>query len=242
MAKYTTLLKTLVESGYKIDLQSYPIFSENHREELNKKIIEHFYFREIGFETAELFNFHLKRTMNEIMPYYNKLFRSELLENGVDFLTDFHESETIAKDTTDMSAAFSGATDKVFNKSASAAAEKTVTDGKSFDYTINSDTPQQNLVLDADSLQYASETQTNRGTGDSATPTKRHAGQTTETANNANNASTSDREQSEDITREKSGKSPGKTYAEMIEEYRNILLNIDMMIISELETLFMLIY
>lgn len=242
MAKYTTLLKTLIENNFKIDLDSYPIFNENHRAELNQKIIDHFYFREIGFETAELFNFHLKRTMNEIMPYYNKLFQSELLENGVDFLTDFHESETIAKDSTDMFATFSGATDKAFNKSASAGSDKTVNDGKSFDYSIKSDTPQQQLVLSPDSLQYASETETNRGTGDSATPSKRHAAQTTENAGNTNSATTSDREKSEDLTRTKSGKSPGKTYAEMIEDYRRILLNIDMMIIGELENLFMLVY
>lgn len=242
MAKYTTLLKTLIENNFKIDLDSYPIFNENHRAELNQKIIDHFYFREIGFETAELFNFHLKRTMNEIMPYYNKLFQSELLENGVDFLTDFHETENVQKDSTDLFASFSGNTDKVFNKSASAGSDKTVNDGKSFDYSIKSDTPQQQLSLSPDSLQYASETETNRGTGDSATPSKRHAAQTTENAANTNSAATSDREQGEDLTRTKSGKSPGKSYAEMIEQYRAILLNIDMMIIGELETLFMLVY
>lgn len=99
MSKYTTELRWIVEyeeAAYsktdvtnpvyhegtikKIGLDTYPIFEESYRPLLNKKIIDHFYFREIGFETAAQFAFYMRRTMNEIMPYYNQLYKSELLE------------------------------------------------------------------------------------------------------------------------------------------------------------------
>lgn len=80
MAQYTIELRNLVNSGYHLALDKYPIFSEEYRGALNQKIIEHFWFREIGQETADRFNFMLRRKMNEIMPYYNELYKSTLME------------------------------------------------------------------------------------------------------------------------------------------------------------------
>lgn len=80
MAVYTVQLKTLIENHFDIGLKNYPIFDENYRNILNEKIINHYLFNEIGMETAELFKFYINTTMNEIMPYYNQLYKSELLE------------------------------------------------------------------------------------------------------------------------------------------------------------------
>lgn len=60
--------------------QSFPIFDEEYRLGLEKKILYHYYMREIGQETEEAFVFYLNRTLNEEMPYFNKLYESELLE------------------------------------------------------------------------------------------------------------------------------------------------------------------
>lgn len=80
MGNYTVDLRYLVERHYPLALDKYPIWSEEYRAYLNNKIIEHFYFREIGLETPDRFNFFLSRKMNEIMPYYNKLYESELIQ------------------------------------------------------------------------------------------------------------------------------------------------------------------
>ena len=58
----------------------YPIFDESYRNVLNDKIIKHYYTREIGEETVGLWRFRLNTKMNEIMPYFNKLYESELLK------------------------------------------------------------------------------------------------------------------------------------------------------------------
>ena len=58
----------------------YPIFDVNYKPTLQQKILKHYYTREIGEETVELFKLRLNTRLNEILPYYNKLYESELLE------------------------------------------------------------------------------------------------------------------------------------------------------------------
>lgn len=66
-------------NGRTIGLDAYPIFDENERDGINRLIIEHFYLRDIGQETISIFEFMLRRTMREIMPTYNQLYRSQQL-------------------------------------------------------------------------------------------------------------------------------------------------------------------
>ena len=100
MSKYTTMVKNICESlnNYSINpdnyneqiaeaapkiFDNYPIFSEEHRAELNKKILKHFYFREICSETYAQWKFYLNRELEEIMPYYNELFKSQDIFDGI---------------------------------------------------------------------------------------------------------------------------------------------------------------
>lgn len=79
MAKYTMELRELLALGFHPALDDYPIFDEGYRPILNQKILDHYMFREIGLETPDKFNFFLGRKMREIMPYYNKVYESELI-------------------------------------------------------------------------------------------------------------------------------------------------------------------
>lgn len=58
---------------------SFPIFDEGYRNVLERKILMHYYTREIGMETTGLWKLRMCIKLNEIMPYYNQLYRSELL-------------------------------------------------------------------------------------------------------------------------------------------------------------------
>jgi len=58
----------------------YPLFDESYRNIFETHFIRNFYMREIGFETEGLFKFYLENWLIINMPYYNKLFESELLE------------------------------------------------------------------------------------------------------------------------------------------------------------------
>lgn len=59
-----------------IGLDEYPIFDETYRDVLNRKIIEHYYFREIGVETLARFRWYMRTRMAEIMPKYNRVYQS----------------------------------------------------------------------------------------------------------------------------------------------------------------------
>lgn len=57
---------------------SFPIFDENYRIPLEKKILKHFYTREICEETVGLWKLRLEETLEEIMPYYNQLYKTQI--------------------------------------------------------------------------------------------------------------------------------------------------------------------
>lgn len=99
MAAFTIELGTLIQRGYHLALDDYPIFDESHRNELNNKIIEHYWFDEIGMETPDRFNHYLHSTMNEIMPYYNELYKSVAMEYNPLF-TDYLQVDTASRDAT----------------------------------------------------------------------------------------------------------------------------------------------
>lgn len=74
MAKYTAELGEIIQSVDIFDFD-YPIYQDSHKAELEQRIIERYYFREIGFETVGRFKHYLKVKMQEIMPIYNEMFR-----------------------------------------------------------------------------------------------------------------------------------------------------------------------
>ena len=78
--------QVLNNSWNKIFDNSWSIFDEGYRKVLCKKILKHYYTREICAESAGLWIMWLNRRMSEIMPYYNQLYESEKLK--FDPLTD----------------------------------------------------------------------------------------------------------------------------------------------------------
>lgn len=70
----------VIENSWRKIFGNFPIFREEYRETLCKKILLHFYQEEIGQETEGDFILRLNIKLNEIMPYYNKLYESELLD------------------------------------------------------------------------------------------------------------------------------------------------------------------
>lgn len=83
MAQYTMTLKQIIDHNINIFDFDYPIFNEEYRKVLEKKIINHYYFYEIGCETVGRFLFNLNEKMNLIMPYYNKIYLSQNLEQRI---------------------------------------------------------------------------------------------------------------------------------------------------------------
>lgn len=68
-------LKEVLEYGYDLKLNDYQLYDEAFRPILNQRIVDHFYLREIGASTIEQFIFYLNRTMREVIPVYDPVFK-----------------------------------------------------------------------------------------------------------------------------------------------------------------------
>lgn len=76
----------------------YPIYDLNYKSVLETKILKHYYTREIGLETVALWKLKLDTKLNEIMPYYNELYKSTLLEFNPLYDIDLMTNYTLIKD------------------------------------------------------------------------------------------------------------------------------------------------
>ena len=87
---YSKVNEVLDKSWNKIfESGEWEIYDEEYRPILCKKILKHFYTREISAETAGLWKLWLNQRMAEIMPYYNQLYKSTLLEFNPLYDTDY---------------------------------------------------------------------------------------------------------------------------------------------------------
>lgn len=98
-ADYTSVNEIISKSRDKIFSFDYPIFDENYRTILETKILKRYYTREIGEETVGLWKLRLDTRMNEIMPYYNKLYDSELIKINPLYTTDLKRTKNIEGNT-----------------------------------------------------------------------------------------------------------------------------------------------
>lgn len=88
---YSSINQIITQAAPKIFDFDFPIFDENYRLVLEKKILRHFYTREICEETVGLWKLRLEDKLNIIMPYYNQLYNSAKLSidpfSTIDFQT-----------------------------------------------------------------------------------------------------------------------------------------------------------
>ena len=293
---YDNVEEILEECWDKV-IPNYPIFDENYRKVLNKKILLHYYTREIGTETVGLWKLRLKTKMGEIMPYYNQMYKSELLEFNplydVDYTTEHkgkggeessgsevvNGNESInlgGKDTRNVT--FDRTQDRKTNSLRDSEGWDVYDDNnqgqnsdEGYTHTQFADTPQgkvlstdlnENDYMTTDSMSKTSNTHnshddTNHQGSFSNTQTDNGTENVTiqDTTNDVMNYGKTDtRNRLDNVTKNGTvntideyvdtvkGKRGGVTYSAMIKEFRETFLNIDMMVIRELEPLFMQIW
>lgn len=290
VSKYTTELRFICETeaglsesvGYsgvneviqkaipKIFSFDFPIFDESYRNVLETKILKHYYTREIGLETYGLWKLKLDTKLNEIMPYYNELYKSTLLEfnplNDVDYTEETksnkneegngNKTSDTNRDTKNTRTTTSNSNENGQND----VAERNSTEYDTASNTTNtrkySDTPQgsidgviydNNAYLTNVTFDYNEQKIDEAGISykDSSEYTKNNKtdnvnenGTINENANTkeiTNNTISTTEEYIKNIT----GKTGGTSYSKLLLEFRETLINVDMMVIKELSELFM---
>lgn len=77
--KYTPTLAEVENMGIPIFNDWWNTYIPEYKEVLIAKILRHYHFNQIGAETPERFVYYLNTQLAEIMPYYNQLYASELI-------------------------------------------------------------------------------------------------------------------------------------------------------------------
>ena len=204
MAKYTITIKSLIDNNFDFKMDSYPIFDENYRDTLNQNILYHYYENEIGFETAPLFRFYLNQKLNEIMPYYNELYKvqKKLIDENL-LLNNVNLTEKLIGS----------------NKTETNSNSQSSNNGKS----LFQDTPQGQISqTDIDNQTWATNLTLNKN----------------EIADQSNATGSGTNEYLKTII----GNNGGKFNIDVLNDIKNNLMNIDLMIINELNDLIMGIF
>ena len=205
MAKYTITIKTLIDNNFDFQMTNYPIFEENYREILNNNILHHYYENEIGFETASLFRFYLNQKLNEIMPYYNELYKiQKKLINDNLLLNNVNLTEELKGKNTTTTSSTSQSTNK----------------GKN----LFQDTPQGNISQQDINGQNI------------------YATNITLNDNSINDNSSANGSGTNEYIKTIVGNNGGKFNIDILNDIKNNLMNIDLMIINDLNELFMQIF
>lgn len=232
---------------------SYPIYDPLHKPELETKILKHYYTREIAAETFSLWQLWINDTLNLIMPKYNKLYAAEAAAYekelyNIDVTThSLREDDFEKRDDHTRTDNLSDATDITRTDNLTDTTDMTRTDNLAHTTKDKySDTPQgtvSNVDNDSYLTDYRSVTDTDTGTqknGGSVqhTGTQKNAGSVQHTGTQRN-AGSENNEGTQEITAEETGYRGSKIYAELIAEYADKVLNIDMMIVRDLSDCFM---
>lgn len=129
----------LIENNVNIFDFDYPFYNEERRKQFEQHFIEHFYFDEIGQETVARFKHRLKIKLNLIMPYWNKIFLADELEQRI--LDNYDVTETYEKEVIDNTTQTSNGTVSSTNENTSKNLESdtpvTKTDLDNIDYFSN---------------------------------------------------------------------------------------------------------
>lgn len=101
---FNSVDEVVANSWKKIFTTKCSFFDEDYRGVLCQKILKHYYTREIGFETAGLWMLWMNRRLEEIMPYYNQLYKSAQLEfnpfHDVDYYREGNRQNDGTSETT----------------------------------------------------------------------------------------------------------------------------------------------
>lgn len=240
-AKYTEVLynllqddrcKNLIENA----MSKYPLYKQKtqnsnipiyipKREELNKKILDYYKYREIAFETVGRFIDELEIALKEIMPFYNQVFYSIDQDYNILYNADYTKNIERTRNDNDN------------NEITSNSSDNTTNNNDNYSKNVNSDTPQNSLNISAnniDSIEHASNVDWNKQINNN----------TINSNNETNSSSNGSHSENEGITEHLQGNYGMTTTQSLIKQYRELILNVEQEIIHDdrIKELFMLIY
>lgn len=215
-SKYTLQLYYIYKDDtYNLFDQPYNLYNNELKPYFQEKFFQHFMFYEIGFDNINIFKQHLISTLNDIYPKYKQLYETEIRCQNIDFMLNKDLKESYIRKLNGESEGNSQATSTSDNTS------------NSNDLSIANDTPQ-NKIDDLDKYMTSA--------------SKSNSNSTNNSTSNANNTIKNKSSNSEEYELISQGNIGVTSSAELLEKWRNVLINIDLMIFKELENLFLFVF
>lgn len=215
--KVTIELRDVVESGVKVWDFDYPSFYEgNAKAAFEQKVLDHYWLRQIGHETVGRFLHQFRTKVREIMPYYQQLYKSvQLMEAIDDPFGNVNMTET-------------------FEETVEGDYDSTV----EHDNTTSGNTTDKGVTKTLDTAQGAVSNLDNYLTAATKVDNENTVGGTDKGKTETIGGNTTTRS----YTHTRQGNHGVNTYAHDMAEYRDILINIDMLVINDLGDLFLGVY
>lgn len=215
-SKYTLQLYYIYkDDNYNLFDQPYNLYNNELKPYFEEKFFQHFMFYEIGFDNVNIFKQHLISILNDIYPKYKQLYETEIRCQNIDFMLNKDLKESYIRKLNGESEGNSQATSTSDNTS------------NSNDLSIANDTPQ-NKVDDLDKYMTSA--------------SKTNSNSTNNSTSNANNTIKNKSNNVEEYELISQGNIGVTSSAELLEKWRNVLINIDLMIFKELENLFLFVF
>ena len=259
---------SVIEAAIPHIFENFDIYDESYRPVLEKKILRHFYTREIGYETVGLWKLHLNNKLNEIMPYYNKLYESAALDfnplNDVNYTVSHEGTARDSESGTDLKTLNTQKATTNTGTIGNTEGGTTAVSGSSQDTSSGqsvdkySDTPQGGITgLIGDETtgqQYLTNARvinTSDSSSGSNSQTTTHGKTNTETLNTTETTNDTGTvsgtkartlNSTDEYVNTISGKMGVTSYSKLLKEYRETLINIDLQIINELNDLFFILW
>ena len=212
MATYTIELRALNNPPFfKLFDFKYDFYEDSKKEQFEQKFIDYFYMREIEHATTEEFKHELRTKLNLIAPYYKQLYETELKSKNIEFLLNKDLKETFIREVESDTESLSN-----FNNESNGKAKVET-------LSTTNDTPQ-NRIDDLD--KYISSASKDKNTSD------------TSSSDNGSSISQNSNSAKEETTLISKGNIGTTSSAQLLRDWREVLINIDMMILEECEELF----
>ena len=215
MAKYTLeLYQMLQDRNFELFDFNYDFYTDNDsiRRNFEDKFKQHYLFHEIGAETVQRFKLMLQARLNIIMPKYSQLYLTELRCKDIDFMVNKDYTETFTREMNSTN-------------------------------TNNVDTQS---TSKEDSRDNTKESNINNGIStvslDSGVTGENEIKSVSNSSDNSSQESINKNVESETRTNTGKGNIGITSSADLLKGWREVIINIDKMIIDECYDLFMLVY
>ena len=217
MSKYTIELRTVVNHTDIFNNLDFPFYTNSIelKEKFKKQFIEYYYYDEIGFSTIDKFVSRLHNLLHIKMDYYKQIYETELRSKDIDFMLNKDLEETYEKEV-NSNAENTNTTSNTSNVNSNTSSENKTLTTPNQQYTMN------NNYVDGIIQNDVNNNSTGTSNIKSENISKGNGREVTKLVSKGNIGITSS--------------------AELLEKWRNVIININEQIINDCSILFMGVY